>query len=58
MKLYIESKDDDDLEDDAEGVLPAIELNELLIAKKLNANQTFSRPPARFTEASLVKKME
>jgi DNA topoisomerase-1 len=58
MKLYIESKDDDDLEDDAEGVLPAIELNELLTAKKLDSTQTFSRPPARFTEASLVKKME
>lgn len=58
MKLYIESKDDDDLEDDAEWVLPAIELNEVLIAKKLNSTQTFSRPPARYTEASLVKKME
>jgi len=58
MKLYIESKDDDDLEDEAEGVLPAIDLWELLTAKKLDANQTFSRPPARYTEASLVKKME
>ncbi len=58
MKLYIESKDDDELEDEAEGVLPAINLWELLTAKKLDANQAFSRPPSRFTEASLVKKME
>jgi len=58
MKLYIESKDDDDLEDDAEWVLPNIELNELSTAKKLNSVQTFSKPPARYTEASLVKKME
>jgi DNA topoisomerase IA len=28
------------------------------VAKKLDANQTFSRPPARYTEASLVKKLE
>ena len=58
MKLYIESKDDDDLEEQAEGVLPAINIWELLIAKKLDATQTFSRPPARYTEASLVKKLE
>ena len=58
MKLYIESKDDDDLEDESEGVLPSIELNELLTAKKLDSVQTFSKPPARYTEASLVKKME
>jgi DNA topoisomerase I len=58
MKLYIESKDDDELEDNAEWVLPNIELNELLTAKKLDSTQTFSRPPARYTEASLVKKME
>ncbi len=58
MKLYIESKDDDDLEEQAEGVLPAINIWELLTAKKLDATQTFSRPPARYTEASLVKKLE
>jgi len=58
MKLYIESKDDDEIEDEAEWVLPAIELWELLVAKKLDAHQTFSRPPARYTEASLVKKLE
>lgn len=58
MKLYIESKDDDDVSEEAEWVLPKIELNELLTAKKLDSTQTFSRPPARYTEASLVKKME
>ena len=58
MKLYIESKDDDDLEDEAEWVLPSINIWELLTAKKLDATQTFSRPPARYTEASLVKKLE
>ena len=58
MKLYIESKDDDDLEDEAEWVLPSINIWELLTAKKLDSTQTFSRPPARYTEASLVKKLE
>jgi len=58
MKLYIESKDDDDIDEEAEWVLPSIDIWELLIAKKLDATQTFSRPPARYTEASLVKKLE
>ncbi len=58
MKLYIESRDDDDLEEQSEGVLPSIQIWELLTAKKLNSSQNFSRPPARYTEASLVKKME
>jgi DNA topoisomerase-1 len=58
MKLYIESKDDDDLEEQAEWILPNIKLNELLVSKKLESFQTFSRPPARYTEASLVKKLE
>jgi DNA topoisomerase-1 len=60
MKLYIEWKDDDDTNIDEENtwVLPNINIWELLIWNNLNWTQTYSRPPARYTEASLVKKME
>lgn len=58
MKLYIEGTDDEDDDSVADGMLPAINEGEILSAKSLNASQNFSRPPARFTEASLVKRLE
>lgn len=58
MKLYIEWTDDENDDEDDSGVLPAIEIWELLEAKHIESNQVFSRPPARYTEASLVKKLE
>ena len=58
MKLYIEWTDDENDDSDDSGVLPAIEIGELLEAKHIESNQVFSRPPARYTEASLVKKLE
>ncbi len=59
MKLYIESSDDEneDLEEDW-GVLPDIGLWEKLVWKWIKWTQNFSRPPSRYTEASLVKKLE
>lgn len=60
MKLYIEGKDDED-EENSEGdesLLPAMKEGEIALSKKLLGAQTFSRPPARYTEASLVKKLE
>lgn len=59
MKLYIEWNDDE-IEDDSEdtSVLPNIEEWEVLIWNEIIWTQWFSRPPARYTEASLVKKME
>jgi DNA topoisomerase I len=59
MKVYIESKDDDDtFEDDESALLPDISLQSIVSSKTLEAVQSFSRPPARFTEASLVKRLE
>jgi len=60
MKLYIEDKDDEELGDDEESQakLPNISVWTVLSGDNLEANQSFSRPPARYTEASLVKKME
>lgn len=53
--LYVESKDDEDNED---GVLPELTEKDKLTVKSLDGNQHFTQPPARFTEASLIKIME
>lgn len=57
MKLYVESKDEEN-EDEENTVLPSIEVWTLVSSKWVNGIQSFSRPPARYTEASLVKKLE
>ncbi len=56
LKLYQVSKDDDSAEDD--GILPRFKENEILNLEDLFATQKFSRPPYRYSEASLVKKLE
>ena len=56
LKLYQVSKDDDSLED--EGILPKFSENEILNLEDLFATQKFTRPPYRYSEASLVKKLE
>ena len=56
MKVYLEGKDDDD--DAKEGVLPKLIVGESLVISEATSSEQFSRPPARYTEASLVKKME
>lgn len=59
MTLYIESSDDENEDLEEYGwVLPDIELWEKLIWKGIKSTQNFSRPPSRYTEASLVKKLE
>jgi DNA topoisomerase I len=60
MKLYIEGKDDEDEEasESDESLLPAMKEGEKAVSKNILGSQTFSRPPARYTEASLVKKLE
>ncbi len=46
-------------EEDAEkGILPEIKAEEKLKLRELNSNQHFTQPPARFTEASLIKELE
>ena len=56
LKLYQVSKDDDSAEDD--GILPRFKEDEILNLEELFATQKFSRPPFRYSEASLVKKLE
>ena len=58
MKLYIEWTDDETEEKDDNSTLPNLEIWQLLEWKNFEANQAYSRPPARYTEASLVKKLE
>ena len=57
MVLYIESTDEASSDDDI-GILPDIEINDILKQKKLISEQKFTEPPARYTEASLVKTLE
>ncbi len=58
LKVYMESVDDEDLAEEQEGMLPAMKVGETLQNKYITATERFSRPPYRFTEASLVKKLE
>jgi DNA topoisomerase I len=58
LKLYIESTDDENQNEETTGLLPAVTVNEALGLKELNATEKFTYHPARYTEASLVKKLE
>ncbi|MBC7494037.1 MAG: type I DNA topoisomerase [Flavobacterium sp.] len=56
LKVYLEGNDDDD--EEQEGMLPAMKVNEKLQNNNIIATERFSRAAARYTEASLVKKLE
>lgn len=56
MRVYTESRDDD--ADAAESKLPALSVGDAVVITELNPEQHFTQPPARYTEASLVKKLE
>lgn len=57
LKVYLEGTDDED-EENQEGMLPPIKVGEKLNANEITATQRFTHHPARYTEASLVKKLE
>lgn len=60
LKVYNESSDDEETDafPGGESRLPALQQGQDLGFKKMTATEKFSRPPARYTEASLVKKLE
>ncbi|QLG45825.1 type I DNA topoisomerase [Costertonia aggregata] len=58
LKVYMEGFDDEDAAEEQEGMLPAMKVGETLENKYITATERFSRPPYRYTEASLVKKLE
>jgi len=57
LKLYTESRDDES-DDEDNRRLPPMSEGERLSAQKIKADQHFTEPPPRFSEASLVKRME
>jgi len=58
LKVYREDKDDEDQEESSEGMLPPMTVGQGLPLVELRATERFSRPQPRYTEASLVKKLE
>ena len=55
--VFLEGKDEEDLEEQ-DGMLPAMSKGDHLECNYITATQRFTRPPYRYTEASLVKKLE
>jgi len=60
LKVYLESSDeeDDNLQDSENAMLPPLVKGQRLALQEMSATERFSRAPARYTEASLVKKLE
>jgi DNA topoisomerase-1 len=60
LKVYLESSDDEDdnLRDGENAMLPPLKRGQRLELQEMSATERFTRPPARYTEASLVKKLE
>ncbi len=56
LKVYLEGNDDD--EEEQEGMLPSMKVNEKLNNNYIVARERYTQPPSRYTEASLVKKLE
>jgi DNA topoisomerase-1 len=60
LKVYREDRDEDDMseEEDQEGILPPLAVRQQLPLKEIRALERYTRPLPRYTEASLVKKLE
>ncbi|MCS6973938.1 MAG: type I DNA topoisomerase [Cyclobacteriaceae bacterium] len=57
LKVYMESADDEEEEENGK-MLPPLSVGQTVKPEEITARQTFSRYPSRYTEASLVKKLE
>ena len=58
LKVYLEGKDEEDIAEEQEGLLPAMKTGDQLFYNYITATERFTRPPYRYTEATLVKKLE
>jgi DNA topoisomerase I len=58
MKLYLEGKDEASTDDEAERLLPPLSEGEIARVQEVTPSQHFTQPPPRYSEASLVKKLE
>jgi DNA topoisomerase-1 len=57
LKVYMESNDEEE-SDEKSGILPKMDVGQSLALQQAEARQRYSQPPPRYTEASLVKKLE
>lgn len=57
LKLYMESQDDDE-DAEKEGMLPQMKVKDVVTPYYIYATERYSKPPFRFSEAALVKKLE
>jgi len=58
LKVYSEGRDEEDGDEENEGMLPPLVVGQVLDMQKMTATERFTRPLPRYTEASLVKKLE
>ena len=58
LKVYNEGRDDEEDGEKAEGMLPPLSAGDILAFNEMKAIEKFTRPAPRYTEASLVKKLE
>jgi DNA topoisomerase-1 len=58
LRVYLEDNDDENQDESVEALLPPMQLNDLLNLSEATANERLTQRPARYTEASLVRKLE
>ncbi len=58
LKVYLESKDDEEEDEESASMLPPLNIGQKLDLRDIVSREGFSRHPPRYTEASLVKKLE
>ncbi|CAK7067398.1 MAG: DNA topoisomerase 1 [Parabacteroides sp.] len=58
LQVYLESNDDENEKEQENGLLPPVKLNEKLSLKDIVATERFTQRPPRYTEASLVRRLE
>ena len=58
LKVYMESSLDEEQDEENDGLLPKVTVNETVDLSICTAVERFTRPPSRYVEASLVKKLE
>ncbi|MBE2208040.1 MAG: type I DNA topoisomerase [Saprospiraceae bacterium] len=56
LKVYLEGKDEE--EEETKGMLPPLKVSQMLDLNQMTATQRYTKPPARYSEAALVKKLE
>jgi DNA topoisomerase-1 len=58
LRVYLEDTDDENTDDTMESILPPLQLNEILNLAEATASERQTQKPPRYTEASLVRKLE